>query len=125
MHLVTLKICAINMTIQHILSTPLEFSNEGKDTNTYDGKNPHLASRSDHEEEITPSPHDEVHDYSPLEQGLTLHDMHMGDDQSSAMDVGEYVDEGSTCDPRSSTSELVCQPGRDVGSYESHYLAGK
>jgi hypothetical protein len=116
------------------LSTPLEFSNEGKDTNTYDGQ---FSSRSDHEEEITSSPHDDsgvdtprsngalTHDDSPLEKGLTLQDMHMGDDQSSAVDVGDYVDEGSTCDPRSSISELVWKPGRDVGSYGSHYLEGK
>jgi hypothetical protein len=49
----------------------------------------------------------------------------MGDDQSSAMDVGEYDDEDSTFDLRSSSGESVCQHGRDVGSYESHYLAGQ
>jgi hypothetical protein len=38
------------------LSTPLELSNEGKDISTYDGQ---FASRSDHEEEITSSPHDD------------------------------------------------------------------
>jgi hypothetical protein len=46
----------------------------------------------------------------------------MGDYQSSVVYVGEYVDEGYTCNPKSSTSELVCQPSRDVGSCESHYL---
>jgi hypothetical protein len=66
-----------------------------------------------------------THDESPLEQGITLHDMHMGDYQSSATDVGDCVDKGSTCDPRRSISELVSQPGKDVGSYESHYLAGQ
>jgi hypothetical protein len=49
----------------------------------------------------------------------------MGDYQSSASNVGEYDDEGSIFDPRNNTGELVCQHGRDVGSYESHYLEGK
>ena len=38
-------------------------------------------------------------DESPLEQG-----MNMGDDQTNATDVGDYVDEGSTCVPRSNIS---------------------
>jgi hypothetical protein len=39
------------------LSTPLELSNEGKDTNTYDGQ---FSSTSGHEEEVASSPCDEV-----------------------------------------------------------------
>jgi hypothetical protein len=116
----------------------LDRPSEGCDISTCGGQD---NSTSDHEEEIASSSCDEVQDdfgvdtpkgdgaltqgESSLEQGLTLQDVHMGDDQSSATHVGEYVDEGSTFDPRSSTGESVCQHGRDVGSYESHYLVGQ
>jgi hypothetical protein len=50
--------------------------------------------------------------------------MKMGDEHSSVVDVSENDDEGSTIGSRSNTSELVSQHGRDVGSYESHCLAG-
>jgi hypothetical protein len=116
----------------------LDTPSEGSDISTCDGQE---DSTSDHEDEVASTPCDEVQDDlgvdtpkddgaltqgdSSLEQGLTLQDVHMGDEQSSAADVGEYDDEGSTFDPRSSTGESVCQHGRDVGSYESHYLAGQ
>jgi hypothetical protein len=50
-----------------------------------------------------------THGDSYLEQGLTLKDVHMGDDQISATDIGEYGDEGSPFDPRNNTGESACQ----------------
>jgi hypothetical protein len=57
-------------------------------------------------------------DGSSSEQGITLQGVHMGDDKSSETNVSEYDDEDFTFDIRSNIGELVCQHGRDDGSYE-------
>jgi hypothetical protein len=101
------------------LSTPLEFSNEGKETNTYDGQ---FASSLGHEEEVAYSPCNEVYGglgvstpecieelelgELPLGNDIISQEVCMTEDQSSSKYFRECSFVESTLDVRSSSDNF-------------------